>query len=281
MDNFQKKNVSLVLSSGGARGLSQIGVIEEIEKHGYTITSISGCSIGALVGGVYAAGKLNPFKEWALGLSKRDILRLMDISFSRKGFLKADKVFEKISPFIGQKSIENLPISFSAVATDIYNNKEVVFTKGSLSKAIRSSVAIPIFIHPGVVDSTILVDGGVVNPLPINRVKRTENDIVIAVNVNDLDEENPIYKSSFKKYIPKKQTPKEIGLIDIMSMSFELQISKLVEYSISENNPDLVIHIPRNCAKTYEFYATQKLIEMGTYAAKIAIEKYEEKQNLR
>ncbi len=279
MSDYSKKNVSLVLSSGGARGLSQIGVIEEIERQGYKITSVSGCSIGAMIGGVFAAGKINPFKEWVLSLSKRDVLRLMDISFSRKGFLKAEKVFEKISPFIGQKSIENLPIHFSAVATDIYNNKEVVFTKGSLSKAIRSSVAIPIFIHPGVVDSTILVDGGVVNPLPINRVKRTENDIVIAVNVNDLDEDNPIYKSPFKKHIPKKQTPKEIGLIDIMNMSFELQISKLVEYSISENNPELVIHIPRNCAKTFEFYSAQKLIEIGTYAAKIAIEKFETKEN--
>lgn len=277
MNNIQKRNVSLVLSSGGARGLSQVGVIEEIERFGYKITSVSGCSIGAMVGGVYAAGKINPFKEWIINLSKRDVLRLMDISLSRKGFLKADKVFEKISPFIGQKTIENLPIYFSAVATDIYNNKEVVFTKGSLSKAIRSSIAIPIFIQPGVVDTSILVDGGVVNPLPLNRVKRTENDIVIAVNVNDLDENNPIYKSAFKKMIPPKQEPKDIGLIDIMNMSFELQISKLVEYSILENKPDLVIQIPRNCAKTFEFYSAQKLIELGTYAAKKALENFEKK----
>lgn len=119
------KKVSLVLSSGGARGISQIGVIEELERRAYSISSIAGCSIGAMVGGIYASGKLPEFKDWLLSLTKMEVFRLMDFSFNRKGFLKAEKVFEKINTFTSQKNIEDLPIHFVAVATDIYNNKEI------------------------------------------------------------------------------------------------------------------------------------------------------------
>lgn len=269
------KEISLVLSSGGARGISQIGVIEELEQRGYSISSIAGCSIGAMVGGIYASGKLPEFKDWLLNLTKMEVFRLMDFSFNRKGFLKAEKVFEKINPFISQKNIENLPIHFVAVATDIYNNKEICFTKASLSKAIRASVAIPVFIQARGAEDTILVDGGVMNPLPINRVVRSHNDILMAVNVNDISTENILFKSKFKKDIERKPVPKDVGLFDIMSMSFELTISQLVNYSLKENKPDLLIQIPRNCAGTFEFYSAEKLIEMGRFAAKHYLDEFE------
>lgn len=272
--------VSLVLSSGGARGISQIGVIEELERRGYSISSIAGCSIGAMVGGIYASGKLPEFKDWLLNLTKMEIFRLMDFSFNRKGFLKAEKVFEKINPFISQKNIEDLPIHFVAVATDIYNNKEICFAKASLTKAIRASVAIPVFIQARGAEDAILVDGGVMNPLPINRVVRSHNDVLIAVNVNDLSSDNILFESKFKKDIAKKSIPKDIGLFDIMNMSFELTISQLVNYSLKENKPDLLIQIPRNCAGTFEFYSAEKLIEMGRFAAKHYLDEFEKEKDI-
>lgn len=272
--------VSLVLSSGGARGISQIGVIEELERRGYSISSVAGCSIGAMVGGIYASGKLPEFKDWLLSLTKMEIFRLMDFSFNRKGFLKAEKVFEKINPFISQKNIEDLPIHFVAVATDIYNNKEICFTKASLTKAIRASVAIPVFIQARGAEDAILVDGGVMNPLPINRVVRSHNDVLIAVNVNDLSSDNILFESKFKKDIAKKSIPKDIGLFDIMNMSFELTISQLVNYSLKENKPDLLIQIPRNCAGTFEFYSAEKLIEMGRFAAKHYLDEFEKEKDI-
>lgn len=272
--------VSLVLSSGGARGISQIGVIEELERRGYSISSVAGCSIGAMVGGIYASGKLPEFKDWLLSLTKMEIFRLMDFSFNRKGFLKAEKVFEKINPFISQKNIEDLPIHFVAVATDIYNNKEICFTKESLTKAIRASVAIPVFIQARGAEDTILVDGGVMNPLPINRVVRSHNDVMIAVNVNDLSSDNILFESKFKKDIAKKSIPKDIGLFDIMNMSFELTISQLVNYSLKENKPDLLIQIPRNCAGTFEFYSAEKLIEIGRFATKHYLDEFEKGKDI-
>lgn len=273
------KKVSLVLSSGGARGISQIGVIEEIEQRGYSISSIAGCSIGAMVGGIYASGKLSEFKDWLLSLTKMEVFRLMDFSFNRKGFLKAEKVFEKINTFISHKNIEDLPIHFVAVATDIYNNKEICFTKASLTKAIRASVAIPVFIQARGAEDTILVDGGVMNPLPINRLVRSHDDILIAVNVNDLSDDNILHNSKFKKDIAKKSLPKDVGLFDIMNMSFELTISQLVNYSLKENKPDLLIQIPRNCAGTFEFYSAEKLIEMGRFVAKYYLDEFEKERD--
>lgn len=270
----------MVLSSGGARGISQIGVIEELERRGYSISSVAGCSIGAMVGGIYASGKLPEFKDWLLSLTKMEIFRLMDFSFNRKGFLKAEKVFEKINPFISQKNIEDLPIHFVAVAADIYNNKEICFTKASLTKAIRASVAIPVFIQARGAEDTILVDGGVMNPLPINRVVRSHNDVMIAVNVNDLSSDNILFESKFKKDIAKKSIPKDIGLFDIMNMSFELTISQLVNYSLKENKPDLLIQIPRKCAGTFEFYSAEKLIEIGRFATKHYLDEFEKGKDI-
>ena len=272
---LSNKRVALVLSSGGARGISQIGVIEELERRGYVIHSIAGCSIGALVGGIYASGNLTEFKKWLLTLTKRDVFRLMDFSWSRKGFLKAEKVFAKISQFTLQKNIDDLPVNFVAVSTDIYNNKEICFTKGSLTKAIRASVAIPIFIQPGATDSEILVDGGVMNPLPINRVNREKEDILMAVNVNDLSTNNILFNSKFQKHISKKPNPKDVGLFDIMNMSFELTISQLVKHSLHEHKPDVLMEIHRNCAGTFEFYNAKKLIEIGEYVAKHYLDEFE------
>ncbi|WP_319501058.1 patatin-like phospholipase family protein [uncultured Draconibacterium sp.] len=178
------KNIALVLSGGGARGMAHIGVIEELEARGYTITSIAGTSMGALVGGIYAAGKLTEFKEWAISLDRHDMFRMVDFSFGGNGLIKGEKVLSKIQEFIPDALIEDLPIPFSATAVDLKHREEVVFTKGSLFSAIRASISIPSVFTPITSENAVLVDGGVMNNLPISNVKRTDGDMLVAVRVN-------------------------------------------------------------------------------------------------
>ncbi len=151
----------MVLSGGGARGIAHIGVVEELEKRGFEIRSIAGTSMGALVGGIYAVGKLQEFKNWLYTLDKLDVFKLIDFTLSSQGLIKGDRVFKKMKEFIPDKNIEDLKIHYAATATDIINNKEVVFNQGSIYDAIRASVAIPTVITPVKQDDTLLVDGGV------------------------------------------------------------------------------------------------------------------------
>ncbi len=162
-----KKSISLVLGSGGARGYAHIGVIEELLKHDYEIKSISGSSMGALIGALYACGKLGEYKEWVLGLDLFDVASLIDLSFARTGIIQGDKVFKEIEKMIGDVMIEDLPISYTAVATDLIKQKEVWFQKGSLLDAVRASIAIPTVFTPKKIGNRHLIDGGVLNPFPI------------------------------------------------------------------------------------------------------------------
>ena len=141
------KTVSLILGSGGARGLAHIGVIHWLEENNYTIKSISGSSIGALIGGVYAAGKLDEFEQWVCALTKLDILSLLDISWSSSGLVHGDKIINTLVDLVGNQIIEDLPIPFTAVATDISKEKEVWINSGSLFDAIRASISLPLFLY--------------------------------------------------------------------------------------------------------------------------------------
>ena len=178
-----EKNVALVLSGGGARGMAHIGVIEEILKNGYNITSISGTSIGSLIAGVYVSGKTDEFKDWVTQVSKFDVFKFMDFAISKNGFIKGEKIFNTLKKFILDTNIEDLPIPYVAVAVDIKNHKEVVFRTGPLRKAIRASVSIPTVLKPVYLNDLELVDGGVLNPLPIDCVKRNKGDLLIAVDL--------------------------------------------------------------------------------------------------
>ena len=181
------KKVALALASGGPRGFAYIGAIEELQSRGYEITSVSGTSAGALVGGIFAAGGMQAFKEWLYGLDPVKVMALMDFSFSKNYLVKGDKVIKAIKERVPDIRIEDLPIPFTAVATDLYTGEEVVFRDGPLFDAIRASISIPSMFRPVKWKGSTLVDGGMVNTFPLNRVQRTPGDILVGFNVNEID----------------------------------------------------------------------------------------------
>lgn len=183
------KDVALVLSSGGPRGFAYIGAIEELERRGYRITSVTGCSIGSLVGGVYAAGGLDKFKDWLFNLDNSKLLSLLDVSISKSYLVKGDKVISAIKKVVPDVRIEDLPIPYRAVATDLYTGEEVVFKEGKLFDAIRASISIPSLFRPVKYGYHTLVDGGIVNTMPLSQAVRNGHDILVAFDVNQIDSE--------------------------------------------------------------------------------------------
>ncbi len=181
------QKVALALASGGPRGFAFIGAIEELQSRGYHISSISGTSAGSLIGGIYAAGGMPAFKEWLFGLDPVKIVSLMDFSISKNYLVKGDKVIKAIKERVPEVNIEDLPIPFTAVATDLFTGEEVVFREGPLFNAIRASISIPSMFRPVKWKGRTLVDGGMVNTLPLNRVPRTEGDILVGFDVNQID----------------------------------------------------------------------------------------------
>jgi len=187
-DQMVNKNVALVLGSGGARGLAHIGAIEALEERGYTITSIAGCSMGAIIAGMYAAGQLQEAKEWFLRVDKQLILRMMDINLlSSNSLVKGERIIKELEKVVPDRPIEELNIPCSIVASDMMNTEEVVFRSGSLFEAVRASISIPLFFKPVQIDNRLLIDGGILNPLPLHVVERTEGDILVAMDISGKD----------------------------------------------------------------------------------------------
>lgn len=181
------KKVALALASGGPRGFAYIGAIEELQNRGYTITSVAGASAGALVGGIFAAGRMEEFKEWLFGLDSMKVLTLMDFAISKNALVKGEKVISEIQKMVPNLNIEDLAVPFTAVATDLYTGEEVLFRKGPVFEAIRASISIPSAFRPVKWQGRTLIDGGVTNTFPLNRVQRTPGDILVGFNVNEID----------------------------------------------------------------------------------------------
>ena len=179
--------MALALSSGGPRGFAYIGALEVLVERGYEVTAIAGTSIGALVGGVYAAGHLTEFKEWLLSLNTRKVFSLVDWSLSMSHLVKGEKIIEAIKEVVPDVQIEAMSIPFSAIATDLYTGEEVVFDKGDLFSAIRASMSIPSLFKPVQYGNTVLIDGHSSNCLPLNRVKRSPKDILVGFDTNYFD----------------------------------------------------------------------------------------------
>ena len=294
-----KQKVALVLGSGGARGTAHIGVIRELIEQGFEISSIAGTSMGALVGGVYAAGKLDEYEKWLCSLSKVDMFNLVDFTLSTKGIIKADRVLREIQKFIPDQKIEDLPIKFAAVATDIKKGKEVVITEGSLFEAIRSSISIPMVITPVRKNETLFVDGGVLNPVPTNRVFRQDGDILIAVNVNgQIPYKKPVSDSVNLGYFEqltngklsafqKKLTmlipvnkKESTGYFNLIVNTSSLMLSKIAELTLQINPPDMLVEISRYACGAFDFYKADELIQAGRNTTKKSLKRLNKRKNL-
>jgi NTE family protein len=176
--------VALALGSGGARGYAHIGVIDELRDRGYQITGIAGSSMGALVGGLQAADRLDEFADWARSLTQRAILRLLDPSIMAAGVLRAEKILDAVRDILGDVCIEELPIPYTAVATDLLTGKSVWLQRGPVDEAIRASIAIPGVIAPHVMGGRLLADGGILDPLPMAPIAAVNADLTIAVSLS-------------------------------------------------------------------------------------------------
>lgn len=182
----QPRRVALALGSGGARGYAHIGVIQVLEERGYTIASVAGSSMGAVVGGMHAAGRLEAYTDWVRSLSQRDVLRLMDPSLKAPGAIRAAKIHAKIAALLEDVVIEDLPIPFTAVATDLLVGREVWFQHGPLHTAVRASLALPSFISPVVLHGRLLADGGLLNPVPVVATASSHAEMTVAVSLSEL-----------------------------------------------------------------------------------------------
>ncbi|MCK5138137.1 MAG: patatin-like phospholipase family protein [Bacteroidales bacterium] len=291
-----KQKVALVLSGGGARGIAHIGVIEELEKQDYEITSIAGTSMGSLVGGVYALRKLEEFKLWICTLDKRKVFSLVDFALSKQGMIKGDRVLKKMKDFIPDTNIEDLSIPYVAVAADLLHKEEVAFSDGSIYEAIRASISIPTVLTPVKTEDRLLVDGGVMNNIPINQVKRTAGDLLVVVNVNaNIPTSSPqlsieeskktqsTYQNKRKEFYNhlKKINPlgheEKLGYFTLITKTLDLMTDHMSQMTLSRFSPDILINVSRDSCTIYDFYKAEEMIEIGRQAALTSIGAYKSK----
>ncbi|HRQ30988.1 MAG TPA: patatin-like phospholipase family protein [Saprospiraceae bacterium] len=290
-----EKDIRLVLSSGGARGLAQIGAIQSLEQHGFRIKSVCGSSIGAVIGGLYAMDKLDDYTKWIKTLDKSAVWGLMDFALTGKGLIKGEKVFDKMKTFIPDVLIEDMEIPYVAVATDVLNRKEMVFDQGSFYDAARASIAIPALITPVHHLETILVDGGVLNPIPFDHIKPVESSLLVVVNLygpiegkyaqgseseNEDDEDND--RSGFLNSLLRiisTSDKKSLGYIGLLTTISTMMLSKIAQLSIRIHQPDIVINVPGDSASTFEFFKADELISLGKKLSDESISHYLTEQN--
>jgi NTE family protein len=266
----RRPTVALALGAGGAKGLAHIGAIEEIEAQGFEIVAIAGCSMGALIGGIYAMGKLDVYRDWVSTLAKFDVLKLLDWTFSGGGFIKGERIMGTLLELI-----------------DLEREREVWLTRGSLFDAIRASIAIPTVFRPYHLNGRVLVDGALLNPLPVSPLIRETADYMMAVSVDGPAEFTPVetlelqepaangarhrigeFFSRLKLHSEPK--PREPGAFELLNQAMDLMQANLSRLRLAAYAPDLLIQMPRNASTAYEFYRARELIELGRLRARAA-----------
>lgn len=287
---MSKKTVSLVLGSGGARGLAHIGIIHYLEEHGYDIRSISGCSMGALVGGIYACGKLDAFEQWVRAITKVDIIKLLDFSWGKQGLVEGERIIDALKELVGDRRIEDLPIEYTAVAADIQREKEIWLKRGSLFDAIRASISLPLFFTPFDMNDMKLLDGGILNPVPIAPTFEDHTDLTIAVNLGAPPSENPqlgqqfgspdasdsqldkmhVRISNFIDDLKNRATSEVAGswkMLSIADQTFDAMQGAIARQKLAAYPPDHTILIARNACGTLEFDRADEMITLGYESA--------------
>ncbi len=296
------KTVALVLGSGGARGYAHIGAIQVLRERGYEIVAVSGSSMGALVGGLHAAGQLDAYTDWATSLTQRDVLRLLDPVINGPGVLRLERVLARMTEYLDGMRIEDLPIPYTAVASDLGARREVWFTSGPLEVAIRASIAIPAMITPIMVNGRLLVDGGVLNPVPMEPVIGVAADFTLAVNLSgerpnrfstsptrESAEQRPshewidrfrrtaaeVWENDFVASIMSRfarpdevppayePPPPGIGITDITWMSLDAMESLITRYRLAALPPDVLVTVPVDSLKTMDFHRAVDQIALG------------------
>jgi NTE family protein len=303
--------VSLVLGSGGARGYAHIGVIEVLEAEGFAIRTVTGSSMGALVGGIYAAGQHAEFRDWARALGKLDVLRLVDLTFRGGGFIKGDRVIEVLRDLVGDVRIETLPIKYTAVATDLDASREVWFSHGTLFDAIRASIAIPSIFRPVSYRGRLLVDGGLLNPVPVSPTLGDGTDLTIAVDINAPDgprtpedalhvqaeaaDDSAVvpadaggvngrladYRARIAGFIDSLRRGNgddgnaaalaEPSALTLFARSLDTVQATLTRFKLAAQPPDLLIEVPRSACTFYDFDQAARLVDLGRERAQAAI----------
>ena len=282
----QGEKVALVLGAGGARGFAQIGVIEALQARGLEIVAVSGSSSGALVGGIFAAGKLGEFREQLLRMQRSHFLRLLDPVIGQPGLMRGDHLVAAMREVVGDPPIESLPILFTAVAVDLQRQRVVWLRSGPLWDALRASFAIPGLFTPHEVHGRELVDGGLLAPLPIAATRLSDAHRLIAVDMHGWPQRPPgepaengqqahaSMRARLGGWIERKLggDPDGMGLVELMSRSLDTMQAQIARVELALDPPELVIRIPRDACQFYEFWRTKELVEIGRIEAEKALD---------
>jgi NTE family protein len=277
----KRKTVSLVLGGGGARGLAHIGVIRALEERGLEVRSIAGCSMGALVGGIHAMGKLADYERWARQLSRRGMFTLLDFTFGGGGLVRGDRLMGALRELVGEALIEDLPLRFTAVAADLLRDREVWIDRGPLFDAIRASFSLPLFFTPVDHGGVRLVDGGIFDPVPIAPTYRDVTDLTIAVSLSGPSARQPQEPPppqageesfGFSTRLWQRLTGRsgEVPASDgawalsyVVGQSIDAMQGVITRLKLASNPPDLLIEIPRDACGLLEFDRADELIALG------------------
>lgn len=253
-----RRDVALVLSSGGARGLAHIGAIDALTARGYRITSVAGTSMGAVVGAMYAAGCLEPFKQWLASLTSQDRRRLTDYAFSLSYMVKGVRIIDALKQIAPDRDIRSLRIPFTAIATNWNTGCEVVFDRGSMWEAVRASISVPGYLEPVTLGDKMLIDGGITNPLPLDRVGRNGRDLLVGVNVSGHDyagiyqrkksiaewkARNPGKLALLRRLLPDGFEPR-LNYYTLLEQTISIAISQNARRQILLNRPDILVDLP-------------------------------------
>lgn len=290
---LQQHDVALVLGGGGARGWAHIGAIESLEDHGYHITSVAGTSMGALVGGVYAAGAMAKLKALALDLNRKKMLQIIDLSPGLDHIASGQRVTEMLHELIGEVSIEQLPIKFCCSASEMTYGKEHVFNSGPLVQAIRSSISIPGFFAPVCEGKRIYVDGSIHNTLPLDRVARKPGDLLVAMNVSapettpfqsflaKYDEPKNVTERSIWHKIPFLHTDFSANYMNMMLRVAKISVQNNTMMALRITPPDIYAQMPMGRYSLFDFDKARQIISYGRQKMDQALDSYEKSQEKR
>ena len=291
MSDISGKTVSLVLGSGGARGLAHVGIIRYLEEQDCDIRSIAGCSIGAVIGGIYAAGKLDEYEQWATAIDRFDIVSLMDFTWDGPGLMKGEKIIETLRGLVGDVNFEDLPIRLTVTAADIISGREVWIQSGNVFDGIRASMSLPLILTPVPYNDGLLIDGGVLNPVPIAPTFSDTTDLTIAVDLSGksrrqaapkrnvpvpaADDSEPEFHERIRAFIDKIQGGKkpsrkmntDWSSYDIAYQAFDAMQGAIARQKLAAYPPDKTITIPRDACRTMEFDRAQEMIDLGYQSA--------------